>query len=178
MQTSLTVSLPHRARRGREPLHTWHAWGLRLLVLAAAVGAGLYARQQLIIDSAHPCNRVQRIALVNAQRTVPPKEDKPKEAPPKEREVQKPQVDLNDPAEAAPPDEKPHDDQLGVDAEGGTGTALRDAFALLTLLPEPPRGLPPSLRLRGTARGLASQRRQWRRPVMCSSLKGSPWASR
>jgi protein TonB len=129
MHASLTVSLPHRARRGHEPLHTWRAWAIRLLVLAIALSAGLYVRRHLITDNAHPYNRVQRIALVAPQRAAPPKEDKPKEEPPKELDVQKPQLSLNEPAEAAPPGEKPHDDQLGVDADGeGAG----DGFGLMS----------------------------------------------
>lgn len=253
MHTSLSVSLPHRPRRGHEPLHTMRAWMVRVLVLALAVCAGLYARRHLIGDNAHPYNRVQRIALVNPQRAIPPKEEKPKEEPPKELDVQKPQLNLNEPAEAAPPGEKPHDDQLGVDADGegagdgfglvskrggrdittlgsggvggdGTGvssgasrfnfaaygglvrqrlqnelatiddlreqdyvavvwiwvdtrgriervelpngsgyaqidTALRNAFAKMPTLPDPPTGLPQPLRLRITSRSLDAQRR-------------------
>lgn len=129
MHTSLSVSLPHRPRRGHEPLHTKRAWMVRVLVLALAVGAGLYARRHLIGDNAHPYNRVQRIALVNPQHALPPKEEKPKEEPPKELEVQKPLLNLNEPVEAAPPGEKPHDDQLGVDADGeGAG----DGFGLMS----------------------------------------------
>jgi protein TonB len=127
MHTSLTVSLPHRPRRGHAPLHTWRAWAIRISVLAVAVSAGLYARRHLVSDNAHPYNRVQRIALVSPQRVLPPKDDKPKEEPPKELDIQKPQLSLNEPAEAAPPGEKPHDDQLGVDADGeGAG----DGFGL------------------------------------------------
>ena len=249
----LAVSLPHRERRGHASLHTRRAWLIRLLVLAVAVGAGLYARRHLLSDNAHPHNRVQRIALVNPQRAAPPKEDKPKEEPPKEMEVQKPQLSLDEPVEAAPAGEKPRDDQLGVDAdgegagdgfglmakrggrdittlgaggEGGRGTgvggnvgrfnlgvygglvrqrlqqelaavpalrqqdyvaeaslwidargriervelprgsgladidaALRDAFAKMPQLPEPPAGMPQPLRLRVTARELEARRR-------------------
>lgn len=125
----LAVSLPHRERRGHAPLHTRRAWLIRLLVLAVAVGAGLYARRHFISDNAHPHNRVQRIALVNPQRAAPPKEDKPKEEPPKEMDLAKPQLSLDEPAEAAPAGEKPRDDQLGVDADGeGAG----DGFGLMS----------------------------------------------
>ena len=127
MPSSLAIALPHRPRRGHAPLHTRRAWAIRLVVLAVAAGASLYARQHLISDNAHPYNRVQRIALVNPQRAAPPKEDKPKDEPPKEL-IQKPEISLSEPAEAAPPGEKPHDDQLGVDADGeGAG----DGFGLV-----------------------------------------------
>lgn len=146
MHTILTASLPHRPGRGHAPLHTRRAWLLRLLVLALTVGVGLYARRQLITENAHPYNRVQRIALVNPQRAQPPKEEKPKEEPPKELDVQKTQLNLNEPVEAAPPGEKAHDDQLGVDADGdGAGdgfglTSKRGGRDITTLGSEGPGG--------------------------------------
>lgn len=128
MHSHLAVSLPHRDRRGHPPMHTWRAWGLRLLVLAIAIGGFVYARKQLVSDNAHPYNRVQRIALVNPQRAAPLKDEKPKEDTPKEPDIQKPQLSLSEPAEAAPSGEKPRDDQLGVDADAeGAG----DGFGLM-----------------------------------------------
>jgi protein TonB len=128
MQASQTIALPHRARRGHAPVHTWRAWSVRVLALTMALLLALYARRHWISNNAHPHNRVQRIAVLTPQRATPPKEEKPKEEPPKELDVQKPEVSVNVPAEAAPAGEKPQDDQLGVDADGeGPG----DGFGLM-----------------------------------------------
>jgi protein TonB len=135
------IDLPHRERRGHPPVHTRRAWLIRLLVLAVAVGAGLYVRRHLMSDNAHPYNRVQRIALLNPQRAAPPKEDKPRDEPPKELEVAKPRISLSEPAEVAPAGAKPHDDQLGVDADGegagdGFGLAAKRGGSDITTLGE------------------------------------------
>jgi len=112
-------------RRCGESPHTLRAWILRLLVVALLVGGALYARRHLLGDNAHPHSRVQRITLVNPQRLRPPP---PNEVKARELEARKPEVSVGPMIAPALPGEKPHDDHLGVDADGeGKG----DGFGLV-----------------------------------------------
>lgn len=113
--------VPGRQRRENPAAERWRTILWRALAVCVVLALAYAARTVLHQDSGQPRSRVQRVALLNANRPPPP--PKPVERPP-EIPLAKQEVDLAPP----PPSQQQADQQLGVDADGeGAG----DGFGLV-----------------------------------------------